>query len=120
MNEQKPLRLRKRAEFLAVRNGEKRRGVYFLVEVKEREDQVGPPRVGFTVTKKNGNAVIRNRIKRRLREAVRVNVADDMQAGTDYVIGARRDALNAPYADLTRELSKRVSRKILTRRSTKP
>ncbi|MBZ9602403.1 ribonuclease P protein component [Phyllobacterium chamaecytisi] len=120
MNEQKPLRLRKRAEFLAVRNGEKRRGVYFLVEVKEREDQAGPPRVGFTVTKKNGNAVIRNRIKRRLREAVRVNVADDMQAGTDYVIVARRDALNAPFADLTRELSKRVSRKILTRRSTKP
>ena len=92
----------------------------FLLEVKEREDQDGPPRVGFTVTKKNGNAVIRNRIKRRLREAVRVNVADDMQPGTDYVIVARRDALNAPFADLTRELSKRVSKKTQTRRSTKP
>jgi ribonuclease P protein component len=120
MNEQKPLRLRKRAEFLAVRNGEKRRGAYFLLEVKEREDRDGPARVGFTVTKKNGNAVIRNRIKRRLREAVRVNVADDMQSGTDYVIVARRDALNARFADLTRELSKRVSKKSMTRRPVKP
>ena len=120
MNEQKPLRLRKRAEFLAVRAGEKRRGAYFLIEVNGRADQDGPPRVGFTVTKKNGNAVVRNRIKRRLREAVRVNVADDMHPGTDYVIVARRDALNAPFADLTRELSKRVSKKTMTRRSAKP
>jgi len=120
MNEQKPLRLRKRAEFLTVRNGEKRRGAYFLLEVKEREDLDGPPRVGFTVTSKNGNAVVRNRIKRRLKEAVRVNVADDMAPGTDYVIVARRDALRAPFTDLTRELSKRVSKKIPTRRSTKP
>ncbi|MGH6862046.1 MAG: ribonuclease P protein component, partial [Phyllobacterium sp.] len=103
-----------------VRNGEKRRGVYFLVEVKERDDRDGPPRVGFTVTRKNGNAVVRNRIKRRLREAVRVNVADDMASGTDYVIVARRDALNAPFADLTRELSKRVSKKSMTRRSARP
>ncbi|MEI4481976.1 MULTISPECIES: ribonuclease P protein component [unclassified Phyllobacterium] len=120
MNEQKPLRLRKRAEFLAVRNGEKRRGAYFLVEVKQRDDQDGPTRVGFTVTKKNGNAVVRNRIKRRLREAVRVNVADDMAAGTDYVIVARPDALKASFADLTRELSKRVAKKSMTRRSPKP
>lgn len=114
MNDQKPLRLRKRAEFLTVRTGEKRRGGFFLLEVKEREDRKGPPRVGFTVTKKNGNAVIRNRIKRRLKEAVRVNVADDMAAGTDYVIVARRDALDAPFADLSRELSKRVSKKYQT------
>eukprot|EP01133_Synstelium_polycarpum_P026434 gene26434-31785_t len=114
MNDQKPLRLRKRAEFLAVRAGEKRRGGFFLLEVKEREDRKGPPRVGFTVTKKNGNAVIRNRIKRRLKEAVRVNVAGDMAPGTDYVIVARRDALDAPFADLSRELSKRVSKKYQT------
>ncbi|MCO4316927.1 ribonuclease P protein component [Phyllobacterium sp. 21LDTY02-6] len=120
MNKIKPLRLRKRAEFLAVRNGEKRRGPFFLVEIRERPEADGPPRVGFTVTKKNGNAVLRNRIKRRLKEAVRVNVADDMADGTDYVIVARRDALNAPFAELTRELAKRVSRKSMTRRSPKP
>lgn len=119
MNDQKPLRLRKRAEFLTVRAGEKRRGGFFLLEVKEREDREGPPRVGFTVTKKNGNAVIRNRIKRRLKEAVRVNVAGDMASGTDYVIVARRDALDAPFADLSRELSKRVSKKIPNRRFPK-
>ncbi|WP_188820860.1 ribonuclease P protein component [Brucella endophytica] len=116
MKEQKPLRLRKRAEFLAVRNGEKRRGRFFLLEVKKREPaesaaaKVGDkPRVGLTVTKKNGNAVIRNRIRRRLREAMRAN-AGDMADGTDYVIVARRDALDAPFTELVRELARRVAK----------
>ncbi|WP_110752250.1 ribonuclease P protein component [Phyllobacterium leguminum] len=117
MTEQKPLRLRKRAEFLAVRNGEKRRGPLFLLEVKARTEaesaaaKVGDrPRVGLTVTKKNGNAVIRNRIRRRLREAMRAN-AGDMADGTDYVIVARREALDAPFTELVRELAKRVARR---------
>ena len=51
---QNPKRLLKRAEFLAVRRGEKRRGRFFLVEVLDRGDG-GVPRVGYTVTKKVGN-----------------------------------------------------------------
>ncbi|RCS24783.1 ribonuclease P protein component [Phyllobacterium salinisoli] len=118
MNDQKTLRLRKRAEFLTVRSGEKRRGPFFLLEMKTREPAESAaakagnkPRVGITVTKKNGNAVIRNRIRRRLREAVRTKAAGDMADGTDYVIVARRDALSAPFAELVRELAKRVSKK---------
>lgn len=100
-------RLRKRAEFLAARAGEKRRGRLFLLETRERGDG-GEPRFGMTVTKKVGNAVVRNRIRRRLREVVRVGVADDMKAGSDYVIVARRDVLNAPFASLKAELSLRI------------
>ncbi|UCA45047.1 ribonuclease P protein component [Pseudochrobactrum sp. XF203] len=109
----KTLRLRKRAEFLAVRSGEKRRGKYFLLEVKQRDEATSKqaktgesPRVGFTVTKKNGNAVIRNRIRRRLKAAAALSEAA-MAPQTDYVIVARREALNAPFSALTRELSKR-------------
>ena len=102
-----PERLRKRAQFLAVRRGEKRRGRLFLLEVLDRKDDA-PPRYGLTVTKKVGNAVVRNRIRRRLREATRVHVAGDMSPGTDYVIVGRRDVLDASFDDLTRELSRRI------------
>jgi ribonuclease P protein component len=100
-------RLRKRSEFLAVRGGEKRRGRLFLLEVLERGDD-GPPRVGFTVTKKAGNAVIRNRIRRRLKEALRVHAAGDMAAGSDYVIVGREDVLAAPFGQIAAELSRRI------------
>jgi ribonuclease P protein component len=104
-----PKRLRKRAEFLAVRRGEKRRGRLFLLELLVRGDTAAP-RVGFTVTRKVGNAVVRNRIRRRLREAVRVHGADDMQPGNDYVIVGREEALAASFAEIGTELSRRLRR----------
>jgi ribonuclease P protein component len=100
-------RLKRRSEFLAVRNGEKRRGWMFLLEVLARGDDA-PPRVGFTVTKKTGNAVKRNRIRRRLKEALRVHAAGDMAAGNDYVIVGREDVLAAPFGRLAAELSRRI------------
>jgi len=102
-----PLRLRKRAEFLAVRRGEKRRGRLFLLEVLDRGNN-DAPRVGFTVTKKVGNAVVRNRIRRRLKEAVRVHAAGDMMPGKDYVIVGREDVLTAPFEQLAAEISRRI------------
>ena len=105
-----PARLRKRAEFLAVRRGEKRRGRLFLVEALDRREG-GVARVGFTVTKKVGNAVVRNRIRRRLKEAVRVHAADDMQPGNDYVIVGRAELLTAPFAEIAAELQRRLRAK---------
>lgn len=102
-----PGRLRKRAEFLAVRSGEKRRGPLFLLEVLDRKD-AGPPRLGITVTKKTGNAVQRNRIRRRLKEACRVHAAAEMKPGSDYVIVGRREILGVPFVSLKEELSRRI------------
>jgi ribonuclease P protein component len=65
-------------------------------------------RVGFTVTKKTGNAVKRNRIRRRLKEALRVHAAGDMAPGNDYVIVGREDVLAAPFGQLAAELSRRI------------
>jgi ribonuclease P protein component len=100
-------RLTKRSEFLAARKGEKRRGKLFLLEVLDRGDD-GPPRLGITVTRKAGNAVQRNRIRRRIREAVRQFAADDMAAGNDYVVVGRNEVLDAPFETLKRELSRRM------------
>lgn len=102
-----PGRLRKRSEFLAVRAGTKRRGPLFLLEVLERGDQ-GLPRFGITVTKKVGNSVERNRIRRRVREAIRTHAAGDMSPGRDYVIVGRRDILSVPFDALKEELSRRM------------
>ncbi len=103
----RPGRLLKRIEFLAVRRGEKRRGRLFLVEALDRGDD-RQARVGYTVTKKVGNAVVRNRVRRRLREAVRTGAALGMAPGHDYVIVGREDVLAAPFAQLQAELSRRV------------
>ncbi|MDQ0455234.1 ribonuclease P protein component [Rhizobium paknamense] len=101
-------RLKSRPQFLAVREGEKRKGRYVLLEVLDRADPGSPPRVGFTVTKKQGNAVERNRMRRRLKEAVRLTAGFAMKPGHDYVIVARRDVLTAPFEDLTAHLTRRI------------
>lgn len=77
------------------------------MEVLERGDDA-PPRFGLTVTKKTGHAVIRNRIRRRLREAIRTHAADDMSVGNDYVIVGRADILEASFDRLKAELSRRM------------
>jgi len=101
-------RLKSRPQFLAVRVGEKRRGGFFLLEVLDRKEPDTEARVGFTVTKKHGNAVERNRMRRRLKEAVRLHAGFAMQPGHDYVVVARRDVLTASFDELAAELKARV------------
>ncbi|NKN35040.1 ribonuclease P protein component [Agrobacterium sp. a22-2] len=101
-------RLKSRPQFLAVREGERRKGKYFLLEVLDRAEPETAPRVGFTVTKKHGNAVERNRMRRRLKEAVRVSAGFAMMPGHDYVIVARRDVLAAPFRQLVTQLHQRI------------
>jgi ribonuclease P protein component len=113
-------RLKSRPQFLAVRQGESRRGRTFLLEVLDRHEPDEPPRVGFTVTKKHGNAVERNRMRRRLKAAVKQSAAIAMKNGHDYVIVARRDVLTAPFAEMTAQLIARIEGKPKTRGSEEP
>ena len=63
-----------------------------------------PARFGFTVTKKMGNAVVRNRIKRRLREAIRLATGTFALPEHDYVVISRQKALDCPFGDLLRDM----------------
>jgi ribonuclease P protein component len=67
------------------------------------------PGIGFTVTKKLGNAAERNRIKRRLREAARACEAGFMPRH-DYVLVGRREALTVPFSRLVTDLSGAITR----------
>lgn len=91
-------RLRRRPEFLeAARSGRKLAMRAFVLQALARGDS-GATRVGFTVSRKVGNAVERNRVRRRLREAIRTRAASSMRAGHDYVVIGRRAALTTPFA----------------------
>lgn len=102
-------RLKNRPQFLRVREGEKLRGPFVLIEMLDRQSPEEQARVGFTVTKKHGNAVERNRMRRRLKDVVRLSAGFAMKPGHDYVIVARRDVLTAPFADLTAAINARVA-----------
>ena len=91
-------RLKQRADFLAAASGIKVPAAAFVLQARKRETMDGPVRVGFTVSKKVGNAVERNRVRRRLREIVRLSgTLRCMQAGHDYVLIGRRAALDLPF-----------------------
>ena len=102
-------RLRKRADFLAAARGAKAPGAAFVLQAKRRAD-AGPARVGFTVSKKVGNAVERNRVRRRLREIVRLSAAGRMHEGHDYVLIGRRAALEWPFDRLVRDFEGALGR----------
>ena len=96
-------RLRQRADFLAVANGARVNSPAFVLQSRRRDDS-GPIRIGFTVTKKNGNAPERNRIRRRLREVVKRLDPVSMQPHHDYVLVGRRDALTRDFATMIDDL----------------
>jgi ribonuclease P protein component len=70
-----------------------------------RDPEVDGPRIGFTVPRALGKAVARNRIKRRLREAVR-GALDRLNPQWSIVINPRRKALNASMAELRQEVER--------------
>jgi ribonuclease P protein component len=95
-------RLRQRADFLAAKSGVKSTATAFVLQARKRIDD-GPARFGFTVSKKVGNAVERNRVRRRLREIVRGAGANRIRTGHDYVLIGRRAALKVPFARIAED-----------------
>ena len=102
-------RLRQRADFLAVANGARINSAAFVVQSLRRDDD-GPVRVGFTVTRKNGTATERNRIRRRLRELVKRLDVISMRPHSDYVLVGRRAALNRDFATMLDDLRSALHR----------
>jgi len=105
-----PPRLKRRAEFLRVAaSGHKAATHGVVLQVLLREDSE-PARLGFTVTKRVGNAVIRNRTRRRLREAARMLLRERPVQGADLVL-IGRDATRGRKFDLLVDDLRRALRK---------
>lgn len=102
--------LTKRADFLAAARAQRVSAPAFTLQWRAREDAV-KKRIGFTCSKKVGNAVARNRAKRRLREAARLILPQNGRDGFDYVLIGRKDTtatrdFEALCADLRTALTK--------------
>ena len=78
----------------------------FVLLVRDRADNSPMMRIGITVSKKVGNAVTRNRMKRRFRALAREVLPELGVAGADHVLIGRESGIERPYADLKAELAK--------------
>ena len=101
-------RVRLRADFLAAASARRQTAGSFMLQARERGDDMAP-RVGYTASKKIGNAVARNRAKRRLRAAVHQILRPMARTGWDYVLVARPGVTIArPFVDLMADLHRAV------------
>jgi ribonuclease P protein component len=105
-----PERLKLRAEFLRVASRGRKAPVHGLVLQALARDDAGPARIGFTVTKRVGNAVIRNRTKRRLREAARLLFRTAPVRGVDLVLIGRDTTRARPFATLIDDLRRALAK----------
>jgi len=102
--------LTKRADFLACARAAKAPMPAFLLQARRR-DEGGATRVGFTASKKVGNAVTRNRAKRRLRALARAVLPELGRPGWDYVLVARAGASVAhPFATMETDLRRALAK----------
>lgn len=98
-----------RKDFLAVARARKVVAPGLVLQMRVREDEA-PARVGYTASRKVGNAVARNRSRRRLRAAVNDVLASRARPGHDYVLIARAATAGRPYDDLLADLAGALDR----------
>jgi ribonuclease P protein component len=103
-------RMTRRADFLAANRGLRAPMPGFVLLLRDRRDGDSAIRLGITVTKKIGNAVIRNRMKRRFRALAAAALPDKGVAGADHVLIGREGGIERDYATLAAELDKALRR----------
>jgi len=104
-----------RRDFLAANSARRAATPAFVLLVRQRDDDDPAMRAGYTVTKKIGNAVVRNRIKRRLRALVRQVLPVAGSRGADHILIGRSDALVRNFAVLALDLEGALTRCGVTR-----
>lgn len=104
--------IRRRSDFLAANAASRVATPGFVLLVRPRGDGSAQKRLGITVTRKIGNAVVRNRMKRRFRALAREIITDRGLAGADHVLIGRAGGVERDFAQLKMELGKALGRAI--------
>ena len=104
--------LTKRADFLKAARAKRISTPAFTLQYRARDEgEATGIRIGFTCSKKVGNAVARNRAKRRLREIARMELPTGGREGFDYVLIGRRDTTaTRDFADMRTDLERALKR----------
>jgi len=120
-------RLKTRPEFLFVKGGTRFATPSLVLQARRRLPHSSQAselaRFGFTATKRLGGAVIRNRARRRLKEAVRLAAPAHASDGYDYVLIARGGTVQRPFTELIKDLTRALTKvhpPSATRRRRKP
>jgi ribonuclease P protein component len=106
-------RLKTRAEFLHVRSGARYAAPSLVLQARRREGETEDchlARFGFTATKGLGGAVVRNRARRRLKEAVRLTAPAHAVEGYDYVLIAREGTVQRRFTELIKDLERALAK----------
>lgn len=106
----KPGRLKRRPEFLRAASAGKKAAIGGVVLQALRRQDSAPARLGFTVTKKVGNAVVRNRTRRRLKEAARLLLAERPVNGVDLVLIGRDSTRKRKFIALQGDIRRALDR----------
>jgi len=103
--------MKKRSDFVAASKARYQSATGLTVQMRNRRDDDASVRVGFTCSKKVGNAVARNRAKRRLREIARIDLPKLAKPGHDYVlIGKKAVTADRDFDALRADLAKAISK----------
>ncbi len=102
--------IKKRSDFLAANRGKRYATPGFVLLVKDRQDDQPEIRLGITITKKVGNAVVRNRMRRRFRALAREMLAEKGKAGADHILIGRDGGIERDFGELRTDMAKALDK----------
>ena len=102
--------IKKRSDFLAANRGKRYATPGFVLLVRDRRDDSPAIRLGITITKKVGNAVIRNRMRRRFRALAQEMLADKGKAGADHILIGRDSGIERNFDALRVDMVKALGK----------
>ena len=102
--------IKKRSDFLAANRGKRYATPGFVLLVKDRQDDQLEIRLGITITKKVGNAVVRNRMRRRFRALAREMLAEKGKAGADHILIGRDGGIERDFGELRTDMAKALDK----------
>ena len=102
--------IKKRSDFLAANRGKRYATPGFVLLVFDRRDDDPAKRLGITITKKVGNAVVRNRMRRRFRALAMEMLGDLGRVGADHILIGRDGGIERDFGDLRAEMARSLGK----------